>query len=64
MINVFSENGHNEDLLQRIKDSYEPPEFRPTINVNNTAEEKPIVKLPWIIKVTPKLKKTYIEKGF
>ena len=64
LIKVFSENGHDENLLRSIKDSYKPPELRPTIAVNNATDEKPIVKLPWIPKVTPKLKKIYKKKRF
>ena len=64
LIKVFSENGHDENILRSIKDSYKPPELRPTIAVSNATDEKPIVKLPWIPKVTPKLKKIYKKKRF
>ena len=66
MIKVFTENGHNEETLTKLAKDYIPPELRPviteqdnTVDINNT-----IVRLPWIPKITPALRKIFRKKGF
>ena len=64
LISVFVENGHTEGFLRKIAKDYVPPEFRNNEESENERESKPIVKIPWIPKIAPKLKKIYKQKGF
>ena len=66
LVKVFIENGYNEQTLIKLAKDYIPPELRPviteqdnTVDINNT-----IVRLPWIPKITPALRKIFRKKGF
>ena len=65
LIKIFVENGHNENTLRKTAREYIPPEFRnDSESKDNDNDSKPIVKVPWIPGITPKLKKLYKQKGF
>ena len=63
LVNVFVENGYNNDILMKLRNEYEPPEFRDTSDVEDETEKKATVQIPWLPKVSTKSKKIYKKKG-
>ena len=63
LINNFVENGYERNTLTRIAEEYqrnrESAEIRP-----NDPEQQPIVKLPWIPGLSPKLRKSFRNAGY
>ena len=55
---MFTENGHDRDMLQNIVSTYDAES-----NHENEEEQK-IVKIPWVPKIGPKIRKVFKEKGF
>jgi len=60
LVKVFAENGHDRDVLKRMVDNY--------LNTNDPGEEvsterRKSVKIPWIPKIGPKLRKVYKNNG-
>ena len=60
LVKVFTENGHDRDVLKRMVSHHMNP-----IDPEGVAstERRKIVKIPWIPKIGPKLRKVYKKNG-
>ena len=61
LIDVFTENGHDPKKLQRIAQTYQNKLTQPDKPTEN--KDRPVVKLPWIPIVGPKLRAAYRRHG-
>ncbi|XP_066926268.1 uncharacterized protein [Clytia hemisphaerica] len=63
LINNFVENGYDRNTLTRIANDYDRTRNQTTDN-RNDPEQLPIVKLPWIPGLSPKLRKSFRNAGY
>ena len=62
LIDMFTENGHDREMLEDIALSYQVGDA--TVNNDATPEERvPVVSLPWIPRVGPELRKVLKRRG-
>ena len=66
LIKIFVENGYQEESLKRIvKEIRDKSQILPeTTNDQNTDPPKPRITLPWIPKISPKLRTAYKKAGY
>ena len=60
LINVFAENGHTITILEKVSKEYMNNiiSVKENENINKIQNDK-IVKLPWLSKLRPKLRKEF-----
>ena len=60
LVDIFTQNGHEQHQLEQIARSYSPP----ATNKNATAViRQPTVTVPWLPKIGPRLRKTFKQYG-
>ena len=66
LIKIFVENGYQEESLRKIvKEIRDKSQILPeTTNDQNTDPPKPRITLPWIPKISPKLRTAYKKAGY
>lgn len=60
LVDVFSENGHDTNELQKMAQQHLNPSNNHT---NERTERRNVIKIPWIPKIGPKLRKIYKKNG-